>query len=78
MPHTYTVVVTVPDKNEDDDLRTKPELLTEIADQLEALSDHLNTAAEDYSEDSPGSGAVDWTDMDTQTTIKSSWRESSS
>lgn len=76
MPHVYTVIVTVQDKNEDDDLRTKPELLTEIADQLEALSDYLNTVAEDYNEDSPDVGAVDWTDVDTQTMIKSSWRES--
>lgn len=76
MPHVYTVIVTVQDKNEDDDLRTKPELLTEIADQLEALSDYLNTVAEDYNEDSLDNGAVDWTDVDTQTTIKSSWSES--
>lgn len=76
MPHVYTVIVTVQNSNEDDDLLTRPELLTEIADQLEALSDYLNTVVEDCDEDSPDAGAVDWTDVDTQTTIKSSWRES--
>jgi hypothetical protein len=77
MPYIYTVVITVQDRNEDDDLRTKPELLTEIADQLEVLSDYLNTAAEDYDENSPDMGVVDWTDIHTQTTIKSSWNSPS-
>jgi hypothetical protein len=73
MTHTYTVVITVPDKiDEDDDPLTKPELLTEVADQLEAVSNYLNTLVEDYHEDCPD-GLVHWIDMDTQTTIKSFW-----
>jgi hypothetical protein len=73
MPHTYTVVITVPDKiDEDDDPLTKPELLTEVADQLEAVSNYLNTLVEDCDEDYLD-GLVYWIDIDTQTTIKSFW-----